>query len=159
MKSINIARPVLELPHSLRTRGSGEVSGQNIINRIGEVVKKVKVIFGDMDEMLSELKEREIFEVRVAALYDERYSKEGISFLKAYVTIQALMSQHLYGPHERIAAYLYAHYEKVTFRSIKPFTKDEIKSVFDENLKAKDGITSHLVQAGFSVRAGHFREE
>ena len=119
----------------------------------------MKVIFGDMDEMLSELKEREIFEVRVAALYDERYSKEGIPFLKVYVTVQALLPQFLYGPHERITAYLYAYYEKVTFRGVKLFAKEETKSIFDENLKAKDEITSHLVEAGFSVRAGHFREE
>lgn len=122
-------------------------------------MNRVKVVFGELEEMLSELREKEIRDVRVEALYDERYSKEGIPFLKVYVTVQALLSQHLYGPHERITAYLYACYEKVTFRGIKPFAKDEIKSVFDENLKAKDGITSHLVEAGYSVRAGHFREE
>ena len=83
-------------------------------------MKRMKVVFGELDEMLSELREREIHEVRVAALYDERYSKEGIPFLKVYVTVQALLAQQLYGPHERITAYLCAYYEKVTFKGIKP---------------------------------------
>jgi hypothetical protein len=122
-------------------------------------MKRVKVVFGNLEEMLSELKEKEIRDVRVEALYDERYSKEGIPFLKVYATVQALLPQHLYGPHERVIAYLYACYEKVTFKGIKPFTKEEMKSVFDENLRAKDEIANCLTEAGFTVRAGHFREE
>ncbi len=119
----------------------------------------MKVVFGDLEEMLSELKEKEIKDVRVEALYDERYSKEGIPFLKVYVTAQALLPQHLYGPHERITAYLHTYYEKVTFKGIKPFTKEEMKPIFDENLKAKGEIASSLEEAGFRVRAGHFIEE
>ncbi len=109
--------------------------------------------------MLSELKEREIFEVRVEALYDERCSKESIPFLKVYVTAQALMAQQLHGPHERITAYLCACYEKVTFNGIKPFTKEEMESIFDRNLKAEEEVKSHLVESGFIVRAGHFSED
>jgi hypothetical protein len=119
----------------------------------------MKVVFGDLEEMLSELKEKEIRDIRVEALYDERYSKEGIPFLKVYVTVQALLPQHLYGPHNSVIAYLNACYEKVTFKGIKPFTKEEMKPIFDENLKAKDEIASRLPEAGFTVRAGHFREE
>lgn len=119
----------------------------------------MKVVFSELDEMLSELREREIFEVRVAALYDERYSKEGIPFLKVYVTVQALMAQQLYGPHEKITAYLYAYYEKVTFKGIRLFSEEEIKSVFDKNLKAKDEIKNQLKELGFTVRAGHFQED
>ncbi len=107
----------------------------------------MKVIFGDMDEMLSELKEREIFEVRVEALYDERYSKEGIPLIKVYVTVQALLPQCLY-----------ACYERIAFNGVKPFTKDEINSIANENLKMKDEITSRVKEAGFTVRAGHFME-
>ena len=119
----------------------------------------MKVVFGDLNEMLSELKEREIFEVRVAPLYDERYSKEGIPFLKVYVTAQALMAQQLYGPRERITAYLYSYYEKVTFKGIKPFTKEEMRSIFNKNLKVEEEVKSHLVESGFIVRAGHFSED
>jgi len=119
----------------------------------------MKVVFGDLEEMLSELKEKEIRDIRVETLYDERYSKEGIPFLKLYVTVQALLPQHLYGPHERITAYLYTYYEKATFKGIKPFAKEELKSVFDENLRTKDEIKSRLNEAGFAVRAGYFREE
>ena len=119
----------------------------------------MKVVFGELDEMLSELREREIHEVRVAPLYDETCSKEGVPFMKVYVTVQALFSQQLYGPHEKITAYLYACYEKVTFKGIKPFTKEEMKSIFDENLRAKDEMASRLEEAGFRVRAGHFRDE
>jgi hypothetical protein len=120
----------------------------------------MKVIFGDMDEMLSELKEREIFEVRVEALYEERYSKEGIPLIKVYVTVQALLPQSLY-----------ACYERVTFKGVKPssfwkkldggfspFTKDEMNSIANENLRMKDEITSRVKEAGFTVRAGHFME-
>jgi len=120
----------------------------------------MKVIFGDMDEMLSELKEREIFEVRVEALYDERYSKEGIPLIKVYVTVQALLPQCLYAC------------ERVTFKGVKPssfwkkldggfspFTRDEINSIAKENLRMKDEIASRLKEAGFRVRAGHFMEE
>jgi len=119
----------------------------------------MKVVFGDLEEMLSELREREIFEVRVAPLYDERYSKEGIPLLKVYVTVQALFSQQLYGPHERVTANLVGYYERVTFKGIKPFTKEEMKSIFDKNLKAEEEVKSHLMESGFVVRAGHFSEE
>lgn len=118
----------------------------------------MKVVFGDLDGMLSELREKEIKDVRVEALYDERYSKQGIPFLKVYVTAQALLPQHLYGPHEKATFYLYGHYEKVTFKDVKPFSKEELKSIFDENLKAREEIRSHLVESGFTVRAGCFKE-
>jgi len=118
----------------------------------------MRVVFGDINEMLLELKEREIFDVRVEALYDETYSKEGIPFLKLYVTAQALLPQCFYGPHERITTCLYAYYERVTFKGIKPFVKEELESLFDKNLKAKGEVKSHLVESGFTVRAGHFRE-
>ena len=119
----------------------------------------MKVVFGDLNEMLSELKEREIFDVRVEALYDERYSKEGVPFLRMYVAVQALLAQQLYGPHEKVTAYLYAYYEKVTYKGIKPFSKDELRSRFDDNLKAKEKIRSHLAESGFTARAGYFKEE
>jgi len=118
----------------------------------------MKVVFGDLDEMLSELREREIFEVRVAPLYDERYSKEGIPFLKVYVTVQALFSQQLYGPHERVTVNLVGYYERVTFRGIKPFSKEEIEPLFNKNLEAEEEIKNHLREMRFTVRGGHFRE-
>jgi len=112
----------------------------------------MKVIFGDMDEMLSELREREIFEVRVEALYDERYSKEGIPLVKVYVSAQALLPQ---SPRTRG---LYACYERVTFKGVKPFITDEMNSIAKENLRMKDEIASRLKEAGFTVRAGYFME-
>jgi len=119
----------------------------------------MKVVFGELDEMLSELREREIHEVRVAPLYDETCSKEGVPFMKVYVTVQALLAQQLYGPHEKVTVYLYGYYERVTFKGIKPFTKEEMKSFFDKNLKAKEEITHYIVESGFTVRGGHFEEE
>ena len=108
----------------------------------------MKVVFGDLDEMLSELREKEILDVRIEALYDERYSKQGIPFLKAYVAAQALLSPTLY-----------AYYERVTFRGVKPFSKEELKSLFDQNLKAKEEIKKHVAKSRFWVRSGHFQEE
>ena len=119
----------------------------------------MKVVFGNLEEMLSEIKEKEIRDIRVEALYDEGYSKEGIPFLKVYVTVQALMPQYLHGPHEKITAYLYACYKRVTFKGIKPFSKGEMKSIFDKNLEVEEEVKSHLVESGFIVRAGHFSED
>ena len=119
----------------------------------------MKVVFGELDEMLSELREREIYVVRVAPLYDETYSKQGTPFLKAYVTVQALFSQQLYGPHEKVIANLVGYYERVTFKGIKPFTREELKAALDNNLKAKEEVEDHLGDAGFIVRAGFFKEE
>ncbi len=118
----------------------------------------MKVMFGDLDEMLSELREKEIRDVRVEALYDEQYSKQGIPFLRVYVTVQALMVQQLYGPHEKITAYLYAYYERVTFRGIKPLVKEELQTIFDKNLKAMQELKEHLKKERFWVRGGHFEE-
>ena len=111
-------------------------------------MNRMKVVFGDLDEMLSELREKEIFDVRIEALYGERYSKQGIPFLKVYVTAQALLSPTLY-----------AHYERVTFTGVKPFSKEELKSLFDENLKAKEEIKERVAESRFWVRGGHFAEE
>jgi hypothetical protein len=111
-------------------------------------MKEMKVVFGDLDEMLSELREKEISDVRIEALYDERYSKQGIPLLKVYVIAQALLSPTLY-----------AYYERVTFRGVKPFSKEELKSLFDENLKAKEEIKEHVAESRFWVRSGHFQEE
>ena len=108
----------------------------------------MKVMFGDLDEMLSELKEKEIRDVRVEALYDEKYSKQGIPLLKVYVTAEALLSPTLY-----------ACCERVTFKGVKPFSKEEMKSIFDENLKAMEEIRNRLAEARFWVRGGHFEEE
>jgi len=119
----------------------------------------MKVVFGELNELLSELKEKEIYDVRIEALYDERYSKQGIPFLKVYVTAQALLPQHFYGPHERVTANLVGYYERVTFKGIKPFTKEELKSIFDNNLNAKEEVEDHLRDAGFIVRTGFFKEE
>jgi len=111
-------------------------------------MKKVKVVFGDLDEMLSELREKEIRDVRVEALYDERYSKQGVPFLKVYVTAQALLSPTLY-----------ACYEKVSFKGIKPLVKEELQAIFDKNLKAMQELKEHLKKERFWVRGGHFEEE
>ncbi len=76
-----------------------------------------------------------------------------------YVTAQALLPQHVCGPHGRITAYLYACYEKVTFRGIKPFSKQEMEPIFHKNLKGKEGVKNHLVESGFTVSAGYFKEQ
>jgi hypothetical protein len=107
----------------------------------------MKVVFGDLDEMLCELREKEIFDVRIEALYDERCSKQGIPLLKVYVTVQALLSPTLY-----------AYYEKVTFRGVKPFSKEELESVFDKNLKAKEEIKKRVAESRFWIRGGHFQK-
>ena len=107
----------------------------------------MKVVFGDLKEMLSELREKEISDVRVEALYDEKYSKQGIPFLKVYVAAQALLS-----------VTLYASYEKVTFRGMKPLVKEELQAVFDKNLKAMQELKEHLKKERFWVRGGHFEE-
>jgi hypothetical protein len=138
----------LRPPHPWTKFRGGEVSGQNIENPIWKEMKAMKVIFGDLDEMLSELREKEISDVRIEALYDERYSKQGVPFLKVYVTAQALLSPTLY-----------AYYERVTFRGVKPFSKEELRSLFDENLEAKEEIKEHVADSRFWVRSGHFQEE
>ena len=107
----------------------------------------MKVVFGDLEEMLEELKEKEISDVRVEALYDKTCSKEGVPLLKVYVTAQALLSPTLY-----------AYYEKITFRGIQPFPKEEVKSLFEKNRQEKEEIEKQIREAKFWVRAGHFEE-
>jgi len=107
----------------------------------------MKVIFGDLDEMLKELKEKEISDVRVEALYDRTCSKEGVPLLKVYVTAQALLSPTLY-----------ACYEKITFKGVLPFPKEEVRSLFEKNKQVKEEIERQIKEAKFWVRAGHFEE-
>ena len=107
----------------------------------------MKVVFGDLDEMLRELKEKEIFEIRVAALCDEIHSKEGVPFFKVYVAVQALLSPTLF-----------AYYEQLVFKGIKPFKKEELRSLFEKNLQTKEELEERLREADFIIRAGHFQE-
>lgn len=108
----------------------------------------MKIEFSDLDSMLAELKEKEITEVRVEALFDKKYIQDGLCVYdyKFYVVIQALLS-----------AGLYAEYQEVTYKGI-PVTDQEIEKIRKKNLKAKEQISKKLEKEGFTVRGGHFRD-
>jgi len=107
----------------------------------------MKVVFGELDEMLSELKEKNVNEVRIEALYDESYDKHGVPFLKLYVTVQALLTPTLY-----------AHHEQVTFWGIKPFKEEEVNQIFKKQRENKEEIKKKISEKGFTIRCGYLKE-
>lgn len=108
----------------------------------------MKIEFSDLDSMLDELKEKEVTELRVEALFDKKYIEDGLCVYdyKFYVVIQALLSDALY-----------AEYQEVTYKGV-PVTDQEMEKIRKENLKEKEKISKKLEKEGFTVRGGHFRE-
>jgi len=86
-------------------------------------------------------------EVRIEALYDERYDKRGVPFLKVYVTVQALISPTLF-----------AHYERVTFRGLKPADEQNVKEIFEQLEESENEIKNSVKDASFTVRCGYFQD-
>ncbi len=107
----------------------------------------MRLIFGDLDAMLSELKEKDISEVRIETLYDERQDKRGIPFLRLFVTVDALIS-----------ATLYAHFERVTFRGIKPADDKKVKEIFQQLEAVEDEIKNRVKADSFTIRCGYFQD-
>jgi len=100
-------------------------------------------MFGKLDAMLSELKEKQISEVRIEALYDEQYDKRGVPFLKVYVLISPTLC---------------ASYERVTFRGLKPVDEQNVKEIFEKLEEASDEIKNSVKDASFTVRCGYFQD-
>ena len=110
-------------------------------------LKTLKVVFGNLDEMIAELKEKEITEVRVDALFREKRIEHGIFILKAFVTAGALLKNGLVG-----------HFERVIFKNVRPLREEEIEPIIQETLEAEKELKKDLVEQSFTVRNGYFGE-
>lgn len=108
----------------------------------------MKVSFGDLDNMLSELEEKGISEVRIETLWDQKAANRGLSLIRLYVSVEALLT-----------ASLIASYEKVTFSGLKPFEDSKMKELHDKQRRAGKEMIESLEARGFVVRGGHFEEE
>lgn len=105
----------------------------------------MKLIFADLDEMISELREKGIKEVRIEPLYDKRLPN-GMPIIRLYVNVHAL----LHG--------LCCEHQEVIFKGVELLVKEEMKEKFDRNLERCDEIKAELTESGFIVRAGHFED-
>ena len=107
----------------------------------------MKVVFGDLSDMIDELKEKRVKELRVAALYDTRHTEQGIPMLRVYVNVNAWLGDGLY-----------AQYQEVTFNDIKPAFEEERKSRFEEQHTKYVEMKCQLAGEGFTIRSGHFED-
>jgi len=115
---------------------------------VNKELKTLKIVFGKFDEMVAELKEKEITELRVDALFQEKKtSNQGIVVLKAFVTVGAILES------DQVA-----HFENVLFKKLKPFNDVDVEPIIRETLKAENAIKQNLAEQGFTVRNGYFGE-
>jgi len=107
----------------------------------------LKIVFGNLEEMLAELKEKEITEIRVDALFQERGVNQGLVVFKAFVTVGAILENASVG-----------HFEKVIFKNLRPFRNEEVEQIIRDTLKAENEIKQSLAAENFTVRNGYFAE-
>lgn len=108
----------------------------------------MKVVFADLGDMIQELQEKEISEVRAEPLYDVKYTeKHGVPFMKIYVNVHALLGDGLY-----------CECKKMIYSGIQPVPDDKVKEKFDKNRSQYKAVKERLEGAGFTVRTGHFEE-
>lgn len=107
----------------------------------------MKIVFVNLDEMIAELKEKGISEVRIDALFQEKNINQGIVVLKAFVVAGAILKNSII-----------AHFEKVVFKNLKPFRKEEVAPIIQETLQAENEIKESIAEQGFTVRDGYFAE-
>jgi len=113
----------------------------------------MRVVFGTLDDMISELCDKGVNEVRVDALYDKKYSSYGVAFLRLYVNVDAVLPDvaSFYG--------VPCRYQSVTYDGLNPMGDVEKGRKLREDNKAEyEKLKSQLAEGGFTVRAGHFEE-
>ena len=111
-------------------------------------LKNLKIVFAKLDEMLAELKEKGITELRVDALFQEKKtSNQGIFVLKAFVAVGAMLKDGLV-----------AHFEEVVFKNLKPLLKQDVEPIMQQTLQTENEIKQDLGAEGFTVRNGYFAE-
>lgn len=114
---------------------------------MGERSIDVRVKFGDLDNMLGELDEKGIDEIRVETLWDQKGTNHGLTVIRLYVSVEALLAPNLI-----------ASYNKVTFEGLKPFVASELQTLFDKQKQKGKSIMAELCKRGFVVRGGAFEE-
>jgi len=108
----------------------------------------LRIVFGKLDEMIAELKEKEIKELRIDALFQEKKTNNhGVFAFKAFVTLGAVLRDGLV-----------AQFEEVVFQNLKPFGKEGLEPIIRQTLQAENQIKQNLAEQGFSVRNGYFAE-
>lgn len=112
------------------------------------------VVFGTLDAMVSELKQRGVKDVRVAALHGRRTSEVGkdrlrVDLMTCYVNVDGLLPDGIV-----------ARYKKVVFDGIAPIGNAERHKEIGRDLEAaRDGITTGLQDVhNMGVRAGHYED-
>jgi len=111
-------------------------------------LKTLRITFGQLDEMLAELKEKGIKELRVDALFKEKKTENpGILLLKAFVTVGAILKDSII-----------AHFEEVVFKNLKPLRKEDLEPIIRQTLQTENQVKQSLAAEGFTVRDGYFAE-
>lgn len=122
----------------------------------------MRVVFGNLDDMVFELRDKLIKEVRVEALHDcERAGVAGVTpdRHRYYVTVEALLFTS--GDMKAGAPAIYGHFEQTTDGGTTWSVEGrglDWESISNENLQAKKEIRELLESRGFTVRAGLFEE-
>jgi hypothetical protein len=111
----------------------------------------MRVVFSELSDLVQELKDRLIHEVRIEPLYDRRYDKNGIGHLMLYVSVEAVIDDKM--P-------LVGVYERGTYIGFAVFANSKEAEEFHERNreKAKE-IYKTMTDSGFTVRRGHYVEE
>lgn len=108
----------------------------------------MRVSFGTLEDMMNELREKRVEEVRVEALHDRSFTKHGVPFLRVYVNVDALLP-------DRVPC----RYQLVTFDGIRPLNDGETsQQIRRQQQEALENIKQRLTGHGFTVRAGHFED-
>jgi len=113
----------------------------------------VRVVFGTLDDMMLELRDKGVKEVRVDTLYDKKYGSHGVAFLRLYVNVDAVLPD--------IAAFhgVPCRYQFVTYDGLNPMGDVEKgRELREDNKAAYEKLKSQLAEEGFAVRAGHFED-
>lgn len=118
----------------------------------------MRVVFGDLDDMLCELHDKLIKEIRVSSLYDQTQGGEiGLPVMRAYVRVDALLLTQ--GTISGGVPLMYARYERVVYAGVPGFWGHEQKDIVKDVVKARERIIETIKsRAAFTVRAGFFEE-
>ena len=110
----------------------------------------MRVQFGKLEEMIEELKERLIHEVRVEPLVDMKYGQDGRARIRVYVTVEAIIDKEI--P-------VIGCFEALTYYGFKPMEKDKPDEIYEKNVEKARKLRNQLSDEGFTVYHGHYVEE
>lgn len=122
----------------------------------------MKLAFGILDEMIEELKERLIREVRIEPLVDRTYAKDakgsmigGIAHIKVYTSVEAIIDPEI--PARRPYPVV-AFFDSYVYRGLEPIEQGKQDELYEKNVERATRLKAQLEREGFTVRSGHYVE-